>query len=57
MDAISGALAACKELATTIYKDPRTPESVKDDLCVAVSALNRACVLMLIDSICWTEEE
>ena len=56
MDVISDALVACKELATAIYKDSRTPKSVKDDLFVAATALNRAYAEMVIDSICRTDE-
>ena len=57
MDVISDALAACRELASAIYADPRTPEAVKDDLGVAIVALNRACVKMVIYCICRMEEE
>lgn len=57
MDVISDALATCRELASAIYADPRTPEAVKDDLGVAIVALNRACVKMVIYCLCRTEEE
>ena len=56
MDVISDALAACRELASATYADPRTPEAVKDDLGVAIVALNRACVKMVIYCLCRTDE-
>ena len=56
MDVISDALAACRELASAIYADPRTPEAVKDDLGVAIVALNRACVKMVVYCLCRTDE-
>lgn len=57
MGVISEAVAACGELATAIYTDPRTPESVKDELGVAAIALNKAYVGMVIEGIRGMEEE